>query len=208
MKKELFFLLSFLILNEKALCQDKGQDISNLSLDSLLNVKISTASKYEQRTSEAPSAVSVIYSNDIEKFGYKTLNEVLNGIGGFYISYDRNYSYVGVRGFSRPTDYNDRILLLVNNHPMNENIFGASPMGTDLGLSLSSIDRIEVVRGPGSALYGTGAMFAVINIITKSGKNFDRYSLSLGGGSLGRYSGTFNFGKEIANNLDVFVSAK
>lgn len=208
MKNNLFVLFCLLIVNTDILSQKAEHDIASMSLDSLLNVKISSASKYWQKTFEAPSSVSIISSDDIERFGYQTLGEALSSLTGFYYSYDRNYSYTGVRGFSRPSDYNNRILLLLNNHQMNENIFGSSATGTDLGIPLSSIERIEIIRGPGSSLYGTGAMFAVINIITKSGKSFDKTSFSLGAGSLGDRSATFNYGSEISNDLEVFFSTK
>ncbi|MCK9427021.1 MAG: TonB-dependent receptor [Ignavibacteriaceae bacterium] len=208
MKNILLVSVCLLIVNTVIFSQKDEHDITSISLDSLLNIKISSASKYWQKTFEAPSAVSIISSEDIEKFGYQTLGEALSSLCGFYFSYDRNYSYTGVRGFSRPTDYNNRILLLLNNHAMNENVFGSSSLGTDLGIPLSSIERIEVVRGPGSSLYGTGAMFAVINIITKSGKNFDKTSFSLGAGSLRDYTATFNYGSEISNDLEVFFSTE
>ncbi len=146
------------------LAQQDESGNRDFSLDSLLNIKISTAAKYEQTSREAPASVTIISSEDIERFGYRTLDEVLMTVRGFYTSYDRNYSYVGIRGFSRPTDYNDRVLLLINGHTTNENFYGSAFIGTDLALNLEAVDRIEIVRGPGSALYGTGAMFAVINI--------------------------------------------
>lgn len=155
------------------------------ALDSLLSIKISTAAKYEQTTREAPASVTLITSEDIERYGYHTLVDVFRHIRGFYISDDRNYSYLGTRGFSRPTDYNNRMLLLVNGHSINETIFGSAPMGTDFGIDLGSVERIEIVRGPGSALYGTGAMFTVINIMTKSGATIDGFHLSAETGSYG-----------------------
>ena len=138
-----------------------------LSLDSLLNTKISSAAKYQQTISEAASSVTIITAEDIQRHGYQTLPEALAATRGFYLSYDRNYAFLGARGFSRPSDYNNRILLLVDGNATNEGIFGGAPVGTDLGVPLSSLERIEIVRGPGSALYGTGAIFAVVNLVTK-----------------------------------------
>lgn len=149
---------------QTALGQSLPEEAKALSLDSLLNVKISTASKVEQTISEAPAAVTIVTSEDIKRYGYRTLNEVLATIQGFYISYDRNYSYVGVRGLGRPTDYNDRILLMIDGHKMNDSFYGSASVGTDLPIDFRSVHRIDIVRGPGSALYGTEAMLAVINI--------------------------------------------
>ena len=75
-----------------------------------------------------------------------------------------------------------------------------------LGLDLNNVERIEIVRGPGSALYGTGAMFGVINIITKRGNNIDGLNVAAQLGSYGRVGGSALFGKEADNGLDVFVS--
>ena len=117
--------------------------------------------------SEAASSVTIITAEDIHRHGYRTLPEALAATRGFYLSYDRNYSFLGARGFSRPSDYNNRILVLVDGNAINESVFGGAPVGTDLGVPIESLERIEIVRGPGSALYGTGAIFAVVNLITR-----------------------------------------
>ena len=104
---------------------------------------------------------------------------------GFYTSNDRNYPYLGTRGFGRPSDYNNRILLLVDGQTLNDQVWGQAMVGADFPLDLDAIERIEVVRGPSSALYGTSAMFAVVNIITKTGIQLDGLSLSGRVGSAG-----------------------
>jgi outer membrane receptor for ferrienterochelin and colicin len=68
--------------------------------------------------SEAASSVTIITAEDIQRYGYRTLPDVLASVRGFYISYDRNYAYLGARGFSRPSDYNNRILILVDGNAM------------------------------------------------------------------------------------------
>ena len=97
----------------------------------------------------------------------RPLADILRGVRGFYVTNDRNYSYLGVRGFSRPGDYNARVLLLVDGHRLNDNIFGSALLGTEFPLDIELIDRVEIIRGPSSSLYGASAFFAVINIITK-----------------------------------------
>jgi iron complex outermembrane receptor protein len=158
---------------------------TDVSLDSLLNTQISAASKYAQRSGDAPASVTIISSDDIRNFGYRNLQEVLETVPGFYVSNDRNYAYFGVRGFSRTTDYNSRMLLLIDGHSMNDQVWGAAPLGTDLPLNLDVVERVEIVQGPGSAMYGTGAVFAVINIVTKSARALDggivRGSIGSGG---------------------------
>jgi outer membrane cobalamin receptor len=157
----------------------------SLSLDSLLNTRISAASKYEQASRAAPGSVTIVTAEDIRVHGYRNLQEMLENVRGFYVSNDRNYPYLGARGFGRPADFNNRILLLVDGHSMNELVWGGVPIGSDLPLNLDAIERVEVVRGPGSALYGTSAMLAVINIVTKTGTTLDGGELRAGVGSAG-----------------------
>ncbi|RKY92668.1 TonB-dependent receptor, partial [candidate division KSB1 bacterium] len=177
--------ISICLISHGGLTQSE-QDIKDFSLNALLNIKISTAAKYAQKVSEAPASVTIITSEDIERYGYRTLDEILMSVRGFYTRNDRNYVYVGLRGFSRLTDYDNRILVLLDGHTLNEDIYGAPSFGTDLGIDPNIIERVEIVRGPGSALYGTGAMFAIINIITKKGNIIDGLNLRAETGSYGR----------------------
>lgn len=186
--------------------QEGAEDVQ--AIEKLLSTKISTVTKYERTSSKVPASVTIITSEDIERYGYRSLIDVFMSVPGFYTSYDRNYNYLGARGFSRPTDYNDRILLLVNGHSLNESMYGSVPVGTDLGIELESIERIEIVRGPHSALYGTGAMFSVINIITKKGNALNGFRLAGEFGSYRRLKGSALFGKKFKNNTDVFVSGQ
>jgi outer membrane receptor for ferrienterochelin and colicin len=178
------------------------------SLKKLLEMQISTAAKYDQTVSEAPASVTIITSEEIERFGYRTLEEIFWRVKGFYLTNDRNYSYLGVRGFSRPSDYNNRVLMLLNGATTTENIWGSSSIGNEFGLDIDAIERIEIVRGPGSALYGTNAMLTVINIITKPGKTVDGLKLTLQPGSFGKVKGGIRLGKELKNGLDFFISAQ
>ena len=93
-----------------------------------------------------------------------------------YVTDDRNFSLVGTRGFAKPGDYNSRILLLVNGHRVNDNVFGQAEIGAEFGLDPAMFERVEIIRGPASSLYGDSAFFAVVNVITRTGA-------SLGGGS-------------------------
>ncbi|MGZ4825478.1 MAG: TonB-dependent receptor plug domain-containing protein, partial [Terriglobales bacterium] len=147
--------------------QDAGADLKALNLEQLMNVQFYTASKRAQKASDTPASVTIVTADDIRTFGYRTLADVLDGVPGFWVNYDRNYAYAGVRGFSRPGDYNTRILLLVNGHRLNDNIFYQALLGTEFPLDLDLVERIEIVRGPASSLYGTNAFLGVINVITR-----------------------------------------
>jgi iron complex outermembrane receptor protein len=178
-----------------ARAQTPQADPSTMTIEQLLEVQlVSTASKFEQKATQAPASVTVITADQIRQFGYRTLAEILGSVRGFYTSYDRNYAYIGVRGFSRPGDYNTRVLLLVNGHRMNEPIYDMAPIGTDFPVDVSLIERVEVIRGPGSSLYGTSAFFAVINVITRSAESSPGTRLDLTVGSLETQRATASVG--------------
>lgn len=184
-----------------------AQPAPGVPLDELLATEISTASKYEQTVAQAPASVTIVTAEEIRRYGWETLADVMQMVRGFYTSYDRNYHYVGVRGFSRPTDYNNRLLLLLNGQPLNETVFGSAPFGTDLAIDLDVLERIEIVRGPGSSLYGTGAMFSVVNLITRSGASLDGVSASASGGSGGKLRGAVYGGTGEIAGADVAAAA-
>ena len=146
---------------------EPAQTAADLSLEDLANVSIYTASKHMQSASDAPASVTVVTVDEIQKYGYRTLADILQSVRGFYITYDRDYSFVGVRGFGRLGDWNTRILLLIDGHRVNNNILGQAMLGTEFLLDVDLIERVEIIRGPSSSLYGADAFFAVINVITR-----------------------------------------
>ena len=97
--------------------------VIDYDIDRLMTVTVQGASKHEQKLSEAPSSVTIVDADEIKKYGHRNLAEVLRSVRGLYVSYDRNYSYLGVRGFNRPGDYTSRVLVLVDGHRVNENVF-------------------------------------------------------------------------------------
>jgi outer membrane receptor for ferrienterochelin and colicins len=186
-----------------------GGDLSGKSLEALLNVPVDSvegAARHTQRITEAPASVTVISATDIETFGWRTLADALRSVRGFHVTYDRNYSYVGVRAFGRPTDYNNRVLLLLNGHRVNDSIYDGALLGTEFPLDMAMVDRIEVVRGPGSALYGTSAFFAVVNVITKRGAHVSAGDVQLEAASLDTYKARASHGWSDANGRDLLLS--
>ena len=179
----------------------QGQDSPDLtgrSLQDLMNIKVYSASRYSQLVSEAPASVTVISRNQIERGGYRTLADILRSVRGFYISYDRQYSYLGVRGFSDSGDYNTRVLLMVDGHRMNDAIYEQAMLGTEFILDVGTIERVEITRGPSSSLYGTNAVFAVVNVITRKASNVNGLELEGGVGTLNTYRGRITYGGTFA----------
>jgi iron complex outermembrane receptor protein len=161
-------LLSLLLLPWTGQAQEPAdQDLTSLTIEELAHAKLVSASRHLEDARKAPSAVSIVTSDEINRYGWRTIAEVLRSVRGFYSAYDRNYSYIGVRGFLQSGDYNARILLLINGHRINENVYDSALIGTEFPLDLDLIDRIEIVRGPSSSLYGTNAELGVVNIITR-----------------------------------------
>jgi len=182
------------------------EDITEMNIEELMNVEVYGASKFLQKLSEAPSSVTIITADEIKKYGYRTLADMLRSVRGFFVTYDRDYSYVGVRGFNRPGDYNTRILLLIDGHRMNENIYNAALIGTEAILDVDLFDRVEIIRGPGSSLYGSDAFLAVINIITKRGRDVKGVEASGEAGSFRTYKGRVSYGDRYRNGLEAIVS--
>lgn len=164
------------------------------------------ASKYEQKPSEAPASISIITADEIQRYGYRTLSEILRSVRGLFTTYDRNYSYIGARGFDRPGDYDTRILLLLDGHRVNDNVYDQASVGTESLVDVDAIDRVEVIRGPSSSLYGTDAFFAVINVITRSGRDLNGKEFAAAGGSYSTAEGRAAYGARLDNGVETYVS--
>ncbi len=205
----LTLLLTVMLAEASEPTDDLKPVLTNLSIEELMEIEVATvygASKYEQKVTEAPSSVTIITSDDIKKYGYRTLADILRSVRGFYTTYDRNYHYIGVRGFSRPGDYNTRVLLLVNGVRINDNIYDQASIGTDFPLDVDLIDHVEIIRGSGSSLYGSNAFFGVINVITKSGRDIEGMEVSGEAGSFNTYKGRFSYGNQFQNGLEMVLS--
>jgi len=181
-------------------------NLESMSLEDLMNIRVYAASRYEQKSSEAPSWVSIVTSDEIRKYGYRTFDDILKSVPGFYVSSDRNYSYVGVRGFGRPGDYNTRVLLLVDGHRINDTVYDMAAIGTDFIVDVDLIDRVEIIRGPSSSLYGSNAFLGVINVVTRRGKNVGGVEASADAGSFETYRGRLTYGKTHGSGLDLIAS--
>ena len=205
--RTLFLAFLFSIAAEKANCagQESIPDLSEATLEQLGNVKVYGASKHLQAAGDAPSSVTVITADKIQKYGYRTLADVLKTVPGFFVTNDRNYSSVGVRGFARPGDYNTRILLLVDGHRLNDDIYDEAMIGTEFPINIDLIQRMEVIRGPVSSLYGSNALFAVINIVTRRGRDIDGLELSADAASFNTSSGTITYGRKL-KELEFLIS--
>jgi outer membrane receptor protein involved in Fe transport len=183
-------------------------DPSTMDLEQLMKIEVVVAgSKRVQQTRDVASFVSVVTAADIKEHGYRTLSAVLKTLASFYLSDDRAYTFIGVRGFQRSGDYNSRVLLLLNGQRSNDPVYDQAYMGQEFSIDLDMIDRIEVIRGPAAAVYGSSAFFAVINVVTKTGASLQGGEVAGSAGSYGTYGGRASYGKTYPNDVDFVVSA-
>lgn len=199
------WLVLFLLFALPASAQQPGKDLGDASLEELGKIQVYGASKHLQSTSDAPSSVTIITADEIQKFGYRSLADILESVRGFYINYDRDYTFVGVRGFGRLGSWNSSFLLLIDGHRINDNVLGDGLIGPEFLIDLDLLDRVEIIRGPSSSLYGAQAFLAVINVITRKPVQLKGVEFSFAPGSFGTYQGRASDGGQ-HKGIDILLS--
>jgi iron complex outermembrane receptor protein len=194
--------------NDKKSAGGSSQDLASLTIEQLMDIKVEGAALHAQSLEDAPASVTIITAEDIRKYGYRTLGEALASVRGFYRSNNRTYRTVGVRGFNLPGDYASRILVMVNGHNMADNVLNFELFfGEDFPIAMNLIKRIEIIRGPSSALYGSNGIFATINIITKSPDEAGPLRLITDIGSFGEKKGQVTGATSIGKDAQLLFSA-
>jgi len=205
----LFCLGALFARGAKAESAVAADDFTGLDLDQLIQVKVPIvygASKHEQKITEAPSAVTIVTQEEIKQFGYRTLADVLRGVRGWYVTFDRSYNFAGVRGVNRLGDFGGRVLLTVDGHRLNEPVYDSTFFGQDFPLDVDLIERVEVIRGPGSSLYGNNAFFGIVNVVTRQGRAVQGVEASAFGGDYSTYGGRASYGQRFTNGVEVLFS--
>jgi iron complex outermembrane receptor protein len=145
---------------------------------------IEGVSKHAESLSETPATVTVLGREDIERYGFRTIADVLNfaSLGNFTYS-DRRYDFAGDRGLFFFEDFNTRILVMLNGHPLNEpwNNFGG--VGREMAVPLALAERIEIIYGPSSLLYGGYSLYGIVNVVTQNGEGAPGTRVRVSGGS-------------------------
>jgi outer membrane receptor for ferrienterochelin and colicin len=159
-----------------------GADVTSMDIEALMNIDVTTASRFADKLSDAPSIMSVVTSDELRRFGGMTLGEILQRVTGLTgtSQYFTDRSMVAARGDQTKTA-GGHILFLINGRPTREVQEGGIISDLLESFPVEIIDRIEVIRGPGSVLYGTNAFSAVINLITRKAKNNQAAADALGG---------------------------
>jgi iron complex outermembrane receptor protein len=179
--------------------QEKEQEVTEEFFYAEEEVEI--ASLKPQPVEEAPGIVSVITAQQIKDMGARDLNDILRIVPGFQLTTDARWyaTTYGVRGIKQ--QYNTNVLLMIDGVPLNDPYYGFSSFNWG-DMPLNNVKRIEVIRGPGSALYGTYAFLAVINVITKKAEDINGFEFSVGGGTWNTQQHYMIAGKEI-NDLSI-----
>ncbi len=170
-------------------------DKLGVSVDELLNMKVSVSSKKAVSTREAPGVITVVTDEEIANSGARDLVDVLRLVPGFEFGYDvEGVTSIGVRGI---WGEEGKVLLLIDGQEMNELSYSSLPIGNRF--DVSQIKRIEILRGPGSCIYGGFAELSVINIVTKKSDDINGGSVNVAYGQMpdavGMANGTVSIGK-------------
>jgi iron complex outermembrane recepter protein len=186
-------LFSLVAVPSAVLAQTKVPDLATVSIEDLMNIEITSASRKEQRAADVAAAVFVITRDDIRRSGMTTLPDVLRLAPGVDVAQiNANKWAVSVRGFNAL--FANKLLVLVDGRSIYNRIFSGVLWDTE-DLMLDDVERIEVIRGPGAAMWGANAVNGVINIITKTASDTQGGLVRVDAGSAGsqgavRYGGT------------------
>ncbi len=185
----------------------KMDDLLDLSLEDLLNIEITTASKTSEKQSDAPGVISVITKDELQMFGGTTLKDILERVPSLISStvYMTDRSTIASRGDQVPAN-SSHVLLLINGRPVRESLEGGIKSEMYEAFPVNIIEKIEVIRGPGSVLYGSNAFSAVINVITDS-ESANSFGVTGMGGVPGNY-GTMAKAKVTSGELDIVVAGR
>ena len=188
--------------------QDNDVDLLDISLQELMNVKVNIATKQTQSATRVPAIVSVITNDDILVWGYQSVAQALIQVPGLYGINDYvgyNYGVRGINGGQRA--YSRIIKVMINGIAVPFRSDSTNFLGPEL-IPIEAVERIEVVRGPGSALYGENAFMGIINVITKTpARSQQNYRLRLGDENHLGMAANLSF-KDEQNELTFAVSAE
>lgn len=175
--------------------------LHEMSLEKLLDMEVTSATKTKGfSVSKAPSVIRVFTRADIEKYNFRTVREVLINVPGVQMQVYRNgHDVAWFRGVK--SRYNNKVLFLIDGVPVRDSYYGHS--GIDEIIPIEIIDRIEIINGPGSVLYGANAFAGVVNITTKSARNTakEQRAVRAAWGTYGTFKGSADFS---AGNLYAF----
>lgn len=190
-------LCLFLVLPAAAWAGD-GSELMDLSIQDLMEVDVTSASKAAKPLSKTPAAVTVISQEDIRRSGANSIPDVLRFVPGLQVAQMTNNLWsVSSRGFGGI--YSNKLLVMVDGRSVYNPVYGGVYWDQQ-NIMLEDIDRIEVVRGPGATMWGSNAVNGIINIISKSAADTQGGLVSGGGGNQETAFGAARYGGKIGDN--------
>ena len=182
-------------LGMSAWAQKATSDLTEIGLEKLMDMEVTSVSKKEQKLLQAPAAIYVITAEDIRRSGATNIPDLLRMVPGVDVAQvDANAWAVNIRGFSNR--YSDKVLVLIDGRSVYTPVFSGVRWDQQ-DVPLEDIERIEVIRGPGGTVWGANAVNGVINIITKTAKATPGGLLSAGGGSSEAGQGLVQYGGKV-----------
>ncbi len=156
-------------------------DLTNLSVDDLFQLEVTSVGRKAQELSKAPAAIYVLTAEDIMRSGATSIPEALEGVPGLTVErVDGRMWSVSARGFARL--FSDKILVMIDGRSLYTPLF-SGVFWDMIDVPLENIERIEIVRGPGAVMWGPNAVNGVINIITKKARDTKGGLVSVGAGN-------------------------
>ena len=186
--------------------QQAGTNLAQASLEDLLNIQVTSVSKKEQKLSQVAGAIFVITQEDIRRSGALNIPDLLRMVPGLDVAQiNANTWAISARGFN--LEFANKLLVLVDGRAVYTPLFGGVYWDT-VDVPLEDIDRIEVIRGPGGAVWGANAVNGVISIITKSAADTKGGLVTAGGGTQAQGFGTVQYGGKIKEDSSYRIFAK
>jgi iron complex outermembrane receptor protein len=186
--------------------RQKSSDLTTVSIEDLMNIKVSSVSKTEQKVSRTAAAIYVVTQEDIRRSGATNIPDVLRMVPGVDVAQiNANTWAITARGFNGR--YANELLVLFDGRPVYIDSSGGVNWDT-FDLPLEDIERIEVIRGPGGAIWGANAVNGVINVITKKAADTSGTMVTGGGGNLDQGFGTVQYGAKLGAKTNYRAYAK
>ena len=179
-----------------------SDSLYQMSIEELMGIDVSTVTKFQRDIKTLPDFVTIINSEQIKNMGARTIEDVLKIVPGFNSTINQfGLKEFEIRGFTSTNSAT--IKFLIDGISINNNVFGEATRVFD-DMSLDGVERVEIIRGPGSAIHGSNAMLSVVNIITDKSTNKDELNIKLKGGSYSTYESSIEFQKIISEDFKVW----
>jgi iron complex outermembrane receptor protein len=183
--------------------QQKTEDLTNKSLEDLMNMEVTSVSRKEQKISQVAAAIFVITQEDIVQSGATNIPDLLRMVPGLDVARINGSTWaVSARGFN--DQFADKLLVLIDGRTVYSPLF-SGVFWDSQNVPLDEIERIEVIRGPGATIWGANAVNGVINITTKKAADTQGGLVTGGGGTLEHGMGTLRYGGKVGNHTSYRV---